>query len=131
VSIVDNKALARVWWDEVINNRDVTAIERTYADDYVHRGPDGHAIGRDEAVEVAKIVLASSHDRKAKVVYQLADGDVVVTRWESRGTLTGPLFGCEPTGKPVLAQGIVISRIKDGRIAEDWEMLDLRDDPYD
>ena len=36
-----NKALARVWFDEVMNGRDPTAIYRTYAEDYRYTGPGG------------------------------------------------------------------------------------------
>lgn len=129
MGVQENKALARVWLDEVINGRDVKAIERAYAPSYRHRGPDGHEMDRSDAIATAEMLLASSHDRKARVITQVAEGDLVATRWESRGTLTGPLFGLEPTGQPVVAQGIVISRIAKGRIVEDWEMFDLRHEP--
>ena len=35
------------------------------------------------------------------------------------------MFGVPPTGKPVTITGIVISRVAAGKIAEEWEVLDL------
>lgn len=36
-----NKALARRWFDEVINQRNLEVMTDTYAVDYVHHGPEG------------------------------------------------------------------------------------------
>ena len=55
---------------------------------------------------------------------QIAEGDLVVTRWTARGTHRGALFGTPPTNKDVTVQGIVISRIRDGQIAEEFECYD-------
>jgi predicted ester cyclase len=41
----------------------------------------------------------------------------------SRGTHTGRFRGVDPTGEPWVTEGICISRIEDGKIAEDWELI--------
>ena len=128
MTIDGNKALARVWFEVVMNDRNVGAIEAAYAPDYVHRGPDGHEMGREQIRTTARHLIAAVPDRVATVEMQIAEGDFVVTRWSSRGTHTGALFGRPPTGETVVAQGIVISRIADGRIVEDWEMMHLDTD---
>lgn len=125
----ENKAVARVWFEEIMTNRDLDALERAYAPDYVHRGPDGHEIDREQARKVAEMLLSGSEDRRAEVVQQVAEGDLVVTRWESRGTHTGPIFGRPPTGQEIVTRGVVISRIVDGLIVEDWEMVHIVDHP--
>lgn len=119
-----NRALARVWYDEVINRRDVGAIDACYADDYVHHGPAGGTIRGLAAVrEFASRILAASSDRRATVERQVAAGDFVVTQFTSRGRLTGPFLGREPTGREWVTEGICISRIENGRIVEDWEVV--------
>ncbi len=129
MTLESNKAIARVWFDEVMNNHDLDALDRAYAPDYVHRGPDGHEVrGRDGARKVAEALIEAVPDRHSTVVGQVAEGDTVVTRWISRGTRTGPLYGRPPTGAQFTAQGIVISRIADGMIAEDWEMVWIDDE---
>jgi predicted ester cyclase len=123
-----NKALARTWFDEVINGRNLAAIDRVYSEDYIYRGLDGSLVGgRDEAKQIAEALVAAVPDRVATVITQLAEDDLVTTRWMSRGMQTGSLMGRPPTGAPVLVHGITISRIKDGRIVEDWEIVHMAD----
>ncbi len=54
----------------------------------------------------------------------IAKGDKIVSRWIVDGTNTGPLntpFGSFPsTGKKVRFYGVLILRIVDGKIAEEW-----------
>jgi len=58
------------------------------------------------------------------VEQQIAEGDLVVTRWTARGTHRGELFGAAPTNKQVTVQGILISRIANGKIVEEVESYD-------
>jgi len=50
---------------------------------------------------------------------QVAEGDMVSTRWSLRGTHGGPLEGTAPTGKAVFVDGQLISRIVDGKFVEE------------
>lgn len=54
-------------------------------------------------------------DLRIEVVDQVADGDRVASRWRMVGT---------HRGKRVELSGITISRLEDGRIAEDWSATD-------
>lgn len=118
----ENKAIARTWF-RVLNDHDLDLIDHAYADDYVHRGPGGMEVrGVDHARQIAAMLIAAVPDRVATVIEQVAEGDVVVTRWRAVGTNTGPLFGNPPTNGPFTAEGLVMSRIEDGRIVEDFEI---------
>ena len=122
----DLKTVARGWFDHVMNGRDISAIDRLYADDYVYRGPGGsEARGRDAAKEIARNLIDSMPDRVSTVEEQIAEGNRVVTRWVSRGTPTKPLWTGAQSGRPIAVHGVTISRIVDGRIAEDWEVLHM------
>ncbi len=103
---------------------DLDAVADIYAQDYVYHGQGGLELhGLAAARTVAASILAASEDRHAVVEQQFASGDVVVTRFTSRGTLTGPWHGVEPSGQLWITEGIDISRIEDGKIAEDWEVI--------
>jgi steroid delta-isomerase-like uncharacterized protein len=120
-----NKALARRWVEDVINGRNLDAIDAVYAEDYVHHGPGGVDLeGRDAARRFAAAILAASSDRHAVVEDQVAEGDRVVTRFRSTGHHTGVFRGLAPTGKLWTTTGIDISRIEKGRIVEDWEIVE-------
>jgi predicted SnoaL-like aldol condensation-catalyzing enzyme len=119
-----NKALARRWFDEVINQRNLDAVADIYSADYRYHGPEGFELRGPEAVrKYAASILAASNDRQAVVEQQVAEGDLVVTRFISRGHHTGLYRGLEPTGKLWTTEGIDISRIVDGKIMEDWEII--------
>ena len=118
-----NKAIARRWFEDVINERDLDAIANIYASDYVHHGPEGRDMQRSEVRAFAAAILAASDDRHAVVNQQVAEGDLVVTRFTSSGHHTGPWQGIEATGAIWTTEGIVISRIENGQIAEDWEII--------
>jgi len=117
------KAVARRWFDKVINQRNLNAIDDIYAVDYVHHGPGGVDMCDLEVIKsFAAKILAASDDRHAVVNQQIAEDNLVVTRFTSTGHHTGPFNGVKATGKIWTTEGIVISRIENGKIAEDWEI---------
>lgn len=119
-----NKALARRWFDDVINRRDLDAIAEIYSADYVHHGQGDLQLHGPERVRgFAAAILAASSDRHAVVERQVVEGDRVVTQFVSRGTQTGAYRGIPPSGKEWVVEGIVISRIEGGKIVEDWEVI--------
>jgi len=119
-----NKALARRWFDEVINTRNPDAVYDIYSSDYVYHGPEGMELRDLDSVRAfAAAILLASDDRHAVVQQQVAEGDFVVTRFTSVGHHTGPYQGLEATGKIWTTEGIDISRIADGKIVEGWEII--------
>ncbi|MFZ0625041.1 MAG: ester cyclase [Acidimicrobiia bacterium] len=119
-----NKAIARGWFDQVMNGRDVSAIDQLYSDDYSYWGPEGRtARGLEQTKAMAQMLIDSMPDRVSIVEDQIAEGDKVVTRWVSRGTPSMPLLGRPADGRRIAVHGITISRLSDGKIVEDWEIL--------
>jgi predicted ester cyclase len=55
----------------------------------------------------------------------LAEGDKVVVRYTVEGTQQGELLGVLPTGKHFRISGICIYRLAEGKIAEQWEQMDM------
>ncbi len=51
---------------------------------------------------------------------QIAEGDMVATRWTFTGTLKGKLKGIPPTGQHVSVTGVNIYRIVANKIVEFW-----------
>ncbi len=122
----DAKALARRWYDEVINGRNLDAIPEIFSPDYVWHGPEGQELhGLQDVRDFASAILAASNDRHATVEQQVAEGDLVVTRFTSSGHHTGAYRGVQPTGRVWTTEGIVISRIVGGKVVEDWEVTHI------
>jgi steroid delta-isomerase-like uncharacterized protein len=81
------------------------------------RGPEG-------VRESISMYRAAFPDLRLTVEEQLAEGDLVATRWSSRGTQKGELMGIEPTGKQVTVSGVTISRLVDGKVVEEFHSWD-------
>jgi len=63
-------------------------------------------------------------DAQITVEKQLAEGDLVATRWVGRGTHEGELMGIQRTGKQVTVSGLTISRLEGGKIVEEFQNWD-------
>jgi steroid delta-isomerase-like uncharacterized protein len=67
---------------------------------------------------------AAFPDLKITVEAQIAEGDLVVTRWSSTGTHEGDLPGLPASHNKVTVTGIGIDRIENGKIVEGWNNWD-------
>ena len=124
MSLDDNKALARranaIW-----ASGNTETFEDIFAADYVnHQEPDVEGGVSAKGLEPYKQLLRGYHEAFSKstnkVLMQIAEGDLVATRWEFTATQTGEYQGLAPTGKEATWTGIQIDRVADGRIVESW-----------
>ena len=121
-----NKAVARRFY-EAWNARDLDAFDGLIASDARDHDPQNPVKdmrGPAGAKHAAGMYHGAYSDGRFEVCEQIAEGDLVVTRWTGKGTHDGELMGMPPTGKAVEIQGITIDRIADGKIAESWTCFD-------
>lgn len=122
----DLKAIGRAWFEHVMNGRDVDAIDRFYDESYVYHGPEGVMVqGLAGAKAVARHLIDAVPDRVSTVEDQITEGNRVVTRWVSRGTQVRSIDGIASARGPIAVHGITISRIENGLIVEDWEIIKI------
>jgi predicted ester cyclase len=120
-SIDENKAAVRGTFENASQGR-FDALHDLLTPDYVlHpegvRGVDGLA----EMVEGYRRALA---DLTVTIDHQFAEGDYVATRSTISGRHEGDLMGTPPTGREVSFSCLTISRCRDGKIEEEWEIAD-------
>jgi steroid delta-isomerase-like uncharacterized protein len=89
----------------------------------IHAGQDHRGV--DGLLEMVAPLRAAFPDLVATVDQQFAHGDYVTSRFTLRGTHRGAAFGVPPTGRDVEIVGMALSRCENGRIAEEWELLDV------
>ena len=58
------------------------------------------------------------------IEHQFTEGDYVATRSTIRGRHDGELMGTPPSGRDVEFTSLTISRCRDGKIEEEWELVD-------
>ncbi len=95
----DNKALVQRFFEEVINQRNLAAL-----DQFVPPGGVNHTVPPGMPQEANLFLgqyLNAFPDVKATVEDLMADGDKVVARVSYRGTHQGAFRGIPPTGKQI------------------------------
>jgi steroid delta-isomerase-like uncharacterized protein len=121
----DNKILIRRFVD-ALNNGSPSALEEFIATDYVYHNPALPDV-KDFATlkHFNEMTSAAFPDLHFTIEDLIAEGDKIVYRYSATGTHKGDLNGIEATGKPVTITGMVISRIVNGKVQEDWEQTDM------
>jgi predicted ester cyclase len=121
MSVQANETLARRYLADFWNRGDETAISEIVA-----TGAVAHVAGKTIAIGPTALLarraglLSIYADPTFTLEDAIAVGDRAVIRWTFRGAHTGSGAGVPPTGKEVVATGINIFRIADGKIAEIW-----------
>ena len=125
MSTEENKALIRRFYEEVFNKRNLTALADFYAPDHVdHTLPPGLPAGPEGTRQAIATMLEGFPDLRVTIEDMVAEGDKVVTWFTTHGTQQRALGSIPPTGKQVAVSTIEITRVADGKIAEDWGLDD-------
>ena len=121
----DAKDIARRFYEEIINQKNVHAIDRFCSSDFVdHNPPPGGQGSLDATREQFLDLVKAFPDLTMTVQDQIADGDKVANRVLVRGTHKGEYMGMPGSGKTVEIGGIDILRMVDGKAVERWGYFD-------
>ncbi len=123
MSTTTNKAICRRHYEEVLTGKRLDVVDEIYADTVGYG--DGQSMPRSQFKMLAQATFTAFPDLQVTVNDQVAEGDLVVTRWSATGTHLGDFLGNAPTGKSVHIRAIHIHKIEGGRIAHLWEEIDL------
>ena len=125
MTIEANKANAQRFVDEVVNGGNLAVIDELLAPDFVdHGGPVGVPPTRDGTKAIMAMLHKAFPDLHATVDDVIAEGDKVVQRTTSHGTMTGAMMGMPPSGKSATWQQIHILRFANGKQVEHWAVID-------
>jgi serine phosphatase RsbU (regulator of sigma subunit)/predicted ester cyclase len=124
-SAEENMALARRLMEARVVKRDLDAVAEMLAPDFVNRNKllPGQKPGREDYLRGIAAFHAALSEGHLIIEDQVAGGDKVVTRFVVHSPHDrGELMGVAPTGRVLTNRGIVIHRIVEGKIAEEWGM---------
>jgi steroid delta-isomerase-like uncharacterized protein len=117
----ENKAAVRACF-EIGSRGNFDALDAIVSPDYALHPEEVRGVdGLREMVETYRSAIA---DLNVTIDQQFSEGDYVATRYTVRGTHEGELMGTPPTGRDVEFSGITISRCRDGKLVEEWELVD-------
>jgi steroid delta-isomerase-like uncharacterized protein len=121
-----NKTIVRKVFD-AFNSGNLDALDNIISPDAVDHDPQNPFAathGPDGAKQAISMYRAAFPDLNFKVEAQIAEGDLVVTRWTSTGTQDGELPGLPASHNKVTVTGIGIDRIENGKVVEGWNNWD-------
>jgi serine phosphatase RsbU (regulator of sigma subunit)/predicted ester cyclase len=121
----ENMALARRFMEARVVKRDLDAVDEMLAPDFVNHNKlvPGQEPDREGYLRGIAAFHAALSEGRLIIEDQVAGGDKVVTRFVVHSPHDrGELMGVAPTGKDLTNRGIIIHRISDGKIAEEWGM---------
>ena len=130
MSVEENKAVVTRFYEELWNNRDLNLADEIIAPDCVthqlHSGAISVGVPRGpEAVKHhVREWLASFPDLRFEVDQMVAEEDRVVSQSVMYGTHKGTWLGIAATNREVSIRMMVIQRIENGKIVEDWVLVE-------
>jgi steroid delta-isomerase-like uncharacterized protein len=126
----ESKAIVRRFYEELWNERQIEIADEIFAPDCVtHQLQSGSEdVGVPRNAEAIKHHvagwLAGFEDLRFEVEEMFSEADKVFSRCVAHGNHTGTWFGIRPTGKRISIRMVVIHRIQNGKIAEDWVLVE-------
>ncbi|MCX6022967.1 MAG: ester cyclase [Chloroflexi bacterium] len=114
-----NKALARRFYDEVLNAGRLDVLDEILTADAVyHNAALGEPAGREGAKARIAGLRTGFPDLHYTVEQFVAEGGTVAARFVIHGTHDGPFGGIAATGRKVQITGSAFYQMADGKITE-------------
>ena len=123
----DSKTLVRSAFTDIWDNGKLARVDEVLSSSFVRHGPtslEGDISGREGFKQLVTMYRSAFPDLKVPIEQQVVEGNLVVTRWTARGTHEGDLQGIAPSGKSIAVQGVLIDRVENGQIQEEWAIYD-------
>jgi steroid delta-isomerase-like uncharacterized protein len=118
----ENKAIIRRYF-EYAGQGNWDKLGELVADGHVYHYNPAFS-GAEGQQRLGSSFLTAFPDLRITVEAQIAEGDTVVSRLTGQGTHTGDLMGIPPTGKQATIPFISIMRLADGKVTDEWEIVD-------
>jgi predicted ester cyclase len=127
-TLAANRAIGRRVLLELWGEGKLELADQLYAPNYVDhvgQGPEPSRVSGPDGIKQAVVMFRTAFpDLTYTVEAEMAERDLVLTRFSARGTNTGPFLGNPPTGRAVTYTGFDLNRIAGGKIVESWVSYD-------
>lgn len=112
-------------FDQAFNRGDLDSVDELVAADVTtHISSWGLPASRLGLKQMIANLRAAFPDLQCTVEDEISVGDKLAAHWTMRGTHLGSYFGNQPTGRTVAVPGFIFVRFVEGRIVENWILID-------
>ena len=94
-----------------------------YAPDFRSLGPTRGPCDIRGATAASAELFGAFADARVDIERMVGEGERVITHIRFRGQHTAEFQGCPPTGGVMGARGVLVHRLRAGRITEAWTVL--------
>jgi predicted ester cyclase len=119
------KRSVRRYYEEVLQERRLDVLSELVAPAFVGHDSAGAVMDRAGYFDAVRMLHNAFAELEVYVDAQVAEGNLVTTRWSAVGRHVGPFVGIAPTGREIAITGIDIHRVQGHRLVELWEQIDL------
>ncbi len=119
-----NERVIRRFVDAIVNGGEVAALNEMVDPGYLFRSPGEEIHGPEGLAALFGSYREAFPDLRMEIDELLVADDATVLSFTLTGTHRGSLLGNPATGRSINVQGMVRSRFRDGKIAEEGEVLD-------
>jgi predicted ester cyclase len=124
---IDNKKLI-IKLHDIWNSNNISAVPEVYSNNVVvhwsKSSENANSLGHVGIRQAITDTLLAFPDWQEKFLDIIAEDDKVVTRYVSTGTHMGTYQGIAPTGNKIKVDEISIFCIKNGKVMEQWCLVD-------
>jgi len=129
MSLEENKDLIRRYIQAIDDNQtsDWSILDEYLAEDFVAHNPlyPGVRLDREGIKQASESFRLAAPGARHEIKMQVAEDDLVVSHIVGRGVHEGELLGVAATHKEIETEGIVIHRVRDGKIVAHWSVTDV------
>jgi predicted ester cyclase len=122
MGLVENKRVVSGFYKEIVNNKNINAIEDFLTDDYIYNGTKHGAQGQKFLVSY---YLTAFSNLKNHIDFSVAEGDWVCVREKWSAKHTGDFMGVPATHKTIKWTSTAMLKIREGKICEVWDETDF------
>jgi predicted ester cyclase len=119
-----NKRTVARLYQEVANEGRLELLDELAWSDHVEHNPFPQQSQGVEGLKQRISMVRAAFNPRFTIEHLIAEGDKVAVMWTNEGTHVGEWFGVAPTGKSVTTHGVDIHLLRDGRLAEHWDVVD-------
>ena len=127
MTVEENKALLKRFYDEVINENNVDMIEDFVDSEIVDHNPSvmEQAEGLEGTLQAIAHIRQGFPDINFEIRDIIGEDDKLAVVLRITGTHQGEFWGIESTNKKIDTTIIDFFRFEDGKIAERWGLFDI------
>ena len=119
-----NKDVAKRYWEGKWNDRRPQVLDELQTPDVKYHGTSMEMNNLEEYKQVYNMYLSAFQDTHITIDDLIAEGDKVMSRVSWTATHTGDLGELPATGKTGTVAVFTVFRLVNGKIAEEWEVMD-------